>query len=338
MKNRSLSILIEDCLRRLDQGESLPDLLSDYPDQAHQLQPLLLVAMASRAFPLPKPSQSAQRLGRNQMLAEMNRIEIKQAFRKKAAIPPVSTMLGNLSSALRAGGFTRLAYSYRLASVFLVLILSGGFFTLNASASSQPGDFLYSLKLRLEQAGLTVSYAEEEASQLPPQPWEFGYVVWALEGVPDFFGDQDNGFTTADLDGDDETKIGKDLKEADREAAKDAAEADREADKVLKEADKDAAVAEREVDQDLKEDEKDAAEDDKEEEQDLKEEEKDAAEDDKEEEQDLKEEEKDAAEDDKEEENDLMEEEKEADKEARKAEKEADKIEKDSSKDNKKSK
>jgi hypothetical protein len=314
----------------LDQGEDLPDLLADFPDQAQQLQPLLLVAMASRTFPLPIPSQTAQRLGRNHMLAEINQLERKESLRKTATIPAVSRVMGRLASAVRAGGFTRLAYSYRLASVLLVLILSGGFFTLNASASSQPGDFLYALKLRLEQVGLSPSYAEKESSPLPPQPWKFGQVVWALEGIPDFFSEQDNGFSITDLNPDTE----KDLRDAEKDLAKDLKEAekeltaaDREEEKDLKEAEKDLVAADREEEKDLKDEEKEAdkedAEADKEDAQDLKEEEKETAEDDKEADQDLKEEEKEAAEDDKEVEKDL---------------KEADKIEKVSSKDNKKNK
>jgi hypothetical protein len=313
MKNRYFSILIEECLQRLDQGESLPDLLADFPDQAQQLQPLLLVAMATRSFPLPSPRQTAQRLGRNQMLAEMNRLEIKKAFRKKAAIPQTSQLIGSLASALRAGGFNRLAYSYRLASVFLVLIMTGGFYTLNASASSQPGDFLYTLKLRLEGAGLVVSYAEESFLH-PPQPWEFGQVFWALEGIPPFFTDQETGSTQADLDGGVDQETEKELKEAEKDAAQD-----------LREIEKEIADAEKEADKDLKEIEKEISEADKEEDQESKEA-------DKEEEQDLKEEEKESAEDDKEEDKEESEADKEEDKETKEADKETRKAEKDEAK------
>jgi hypothetical protein len=320
IKKISFSILLEQCLQRLDQGESLPDLLAEYPAQADQIQPLLLVAMASRTFPIPVPSQTAQRLGRNQMLAEMNRLETKQAFRKKAAIPTVSRIFGALASAVRAGGFTHLAYSYRLASVTLVLILSAGFYTLNASAASQPGDFLFPLKLRIEQAGLTMPYTDQEPPLGPPQPWKFGQVFWALEGAPDFFFDQDG-------EKDDE----KDFREAEKEIAQELKEAEKEAAEAEREETKDLKEAEKEADQELKEEEKEAAED-------LKEEEKEAAEDLKEEEQEAaeadKEEEQEAAEADKEEEQDT----KDTDKEIRKAEKEAEKIEKESLKDDKKTK
>ncbi|MEJ2413403.1 MAG: hypothetical protein P8Y34_10495, partial [Anaerolineales bacterium] len=146
MKNR-FSAVVEESLQRLDRGENLPDVLADYPAQAGQLESLLLVAMASRAFPVPVPGQTAQRLGRNQMLAEMAELEGKGALRKKPAAPFASRWVSRLAGALRRMGYNKLAYSSRLAMVSLVLILSGSFLTLNASASSQPGDLFYTLKL-----------------------------------------------------------------------------------------------------------------------------------------------------------------------------------------------
>ena len=275
MSKRGFPITLEDCLLRLDRGENLPDLLADSPEQAEELKPLLLVAMASRAFPIPVPSQAAQRLGRNQMLAEMNRLETKKAFRKKGNIPLASRLIGRLVSAARAHGFTRLAYSYRLAMVALVVILSGGFFTVNASASSQPGDLLYPLRLSLKRAGLTLSVPDQEPL-VPPVPWEFAQTVWALEGlyngsqdlekgVPGSFSNDSQVFVAGDQD--ELLEKGKISAEAAKEAAqelkeqeKEAAEAAREAAQELKEEGKEAAEAAREAAQELKEQEKEAAE------------------------------------------------------------------------------
>ena len=292
MRERDIPIIVEDCLQRLDRGESLPDLLADFPGQADQLKPVLLVAMASRAFPVPIPSQTAQRLGRNQMLAEMNRLEIKKAFRKKPAVPPASRWIGALVRATRAGGFTRLSYSYRLAMVSLVLILSGGFFTLNASASSQPGDLLYNLKLGMERAGLTLAAADQDPAnkstqphQISPEPWQFGGSDWALEkiygGYQDLEIDSFDSFPTnagmpfsADPADPELAEDGKDLKEESKEAA----EGEREAAQDQKEEQKAEAEAEREAAQDLKEEQKAEAEAEREAAKDLKEEQKEAAE------------------------------------------------------------
>ena len=292
MRSRSFSIILEECLQRLDGGESLPELLADFPELADQLKPLLLVAMASRAIPVPIPSQRAQRLGRNQMLAEMNRVEIKKAFRKKATIPTTSRWMGGLINLARSRGLNRLAYSYRLAIVSLVLVLSGGYFTISASASSQPGDLLYTLKMGLQRVGLTLIIPAETLTDgddplsITPEPRQFGRYVWALDDIYGIDQDAASGmsdsiddrvFSTTELASD------KDEIKAEKEAEKDA-------EKDLKEEEKAAAEAEKDAEKDLKEEEKAAAEAEKDAEKDLKEEEKEA-------EKDLKEQEKEDAED-----------------------------------------
>jgi len=298
VRDRSFSLILESCLQGLDRGESLPDLLADFPELADQLRPLLLVAMASRAFPVPRPSETAQRLGRNQMLAEMNRLEIKKAFRKKPAVPLINRWIGGLVSAIRARGLTRLAYSYRLAMVSLVLLLSGGYFTISASASSQPGDLLYILKLGMQRAGLVLSYDNGDEAEQPilisPQPWEFGHTFQALNGihngnpgsgsgVPDPSSNSEIVVSAADSIKE-EIATNKDLKDAEKEAEKDLKDAEKEVEKDLKdaekEAEKDLKDAEKEAEKDLKDVEKEAEKDlkdvEKEAEKDLKDAEKEA--------------------------------------------------------------
>ena len=177
MNGRRFSKTLEECLLRLDRGESLPDVLADFPELVEDLKPLLLVAMACRAFPVPVPNQTAIRLGRNQMLAEMNRLEIKKAFRRKPTIPLASRWVSSLVSAAREWGFNRLAYSYRLATVALVLFLAGGFLTINASAASQPGDLLYNFKLRMQRVGLIVPVENQVPSGEEVEPVETAFQV-----------------------------------------------------------------------------------------------------------------------------------------------------------------
>lgn len=285
MKERSFSVILDSCLQRLDRGENLPDLLADFPELADQLKPLLLVAMASRAFPVPLPSQTAQRLGRNQMLAEMNRLEIQKAFRYRPAVPLASRWIGFLAGTIRELGFTHLAYNYRLAMVSLVLVLSGGFFTLSASAASQPGDALYPLKLGMQRAGLVLPYQNEDPGegngQFNPitfQPGKLERSIWNLGGLSSGYQDPGAGgsdqltgsedvFSAVDLIKEEKEAI-KDLKEAEKETEKDLTEAEKEAEKDLKE-------AEKEDEKDLKDAEKDLAESEKEADKELKEIEKD---------------------------------------------------------------
>ncbi len=169
MMGRKYSEYVEDCLHRLDRGEDLLAVLADYPGYQEKLKSLLLVAMASRSFPVPVPNHTAQRLGKNHLLEEMEQLRLQGAFRKSPQIPPGARLMSNLVGVYRSRVVSRLAPSYRLAMVALVLVMSGGFLTLNTSASSQPGDVLYNLKLGIERVQLALPFNAESRQAEPEQ-------------------------------------------------------------------------------------------------------------------------------------------------------------------------
>jgi len=277
MKN-GFSAVVEKSLQRLDRGENLPDVLADYPAQAGQLESLLLVALASRAFPVPVPGQTAQRLGRNQMLAEMAELEGNGTLRKTPAAPLASRWVGRLAGALRRMGYNKLAYSSRLAMVAMVLILSGSFLTLNASASSQPGDLFYTLKLNLERSGLVwVTSSEDQLDDisLPAQSdsrSDRSLVV--LSGVNSMLTENDLSSPPPAFS---ESKLQEEKSDPFKADGKEIAAAERDAEKDLRESEKAAAAEERAADKDLKESEKAAAAEQREADKDSKEAEKEAS-------------------------------------------------------------
>lgn len=167
--DQKYSEYIEDCLHRLDLGEDLLDVLAVSPDYQEKLKPLLLVAMASRSFPVPVPNHTAQRLGKNQMLEEMEILRLRGAFRKNTKVPPATRLVGNLVSAVRSRGFSRMAPSYRLAMVAMAIMMSGGFLALTSSGSSQPGDMLNNLKLSMEWVHLALTFNAESNQANPDQ-------------------------------------------------------------------------------------------------------------------------------------------------------------------------
>lgn len=267
MMGHEFAAAVEECLQRLDRGENLPDVLAEFPDMADKLEPLLLVAMASRAFPVPIPGQTAQRLGRNQMLSVMTDLESRGELRKKPAVPLTSRLVGELAGALRDFGYNKLAYSYRLAMVSLVLILSGGFLTLNASASSQPGDLLYTLKQGMERVGLVWMIDSDQTPEDLGLPGLSAVrserSIEVLTGVNVMLTGEVDGsappaFSNADLIGASSAESKAEAKEL-KEAEKTAAAEEREEEKELKEEEKAAAAAEREATKDLKESEREAA-------------------------------------------------------------------------------
>ena len=142
MLGKKFTDLVEDCLLRLDHGEELLEILADHPDDQERIKPLLLVAMASRAFPIPVPNMSSQRSGKNNLLSEMALLEEQDAFRKTSRIPSLAHVTGKIISSIRSTGLTRPIPKFRLFMVGLIMVFGAGFFTLNASAGGYPGEFV----------------------------------------------------------------------------------------------------------------------------------------------------------------------------------------------------
>jgi hypothetical protein len=170
MNRYRFDLILEDCLSRIDRGESLPEVVDSYPALESHLEPLLRVALMGRRLPKPVPSSDGFRIGKNMLLAEMNKIQQANTFRQNGYNPDSSRLterwLGRITRLIQVKRTTRLTPIYRFAVVGLVLILMGGFFTVNASASSLPGDVLYDLKLGLEQARIFFTFDQDARQEL----------------------------------------------------------------------------------------------------------------------------------------------------------------------------
>ena len=141
--------ILEDCLSRMDRGESLMDILVVYPDLENKIRPLLMVAMLSRAVPQPVPGYTALRVGKNQLLAEMASMQAEGGFlERKPVEPPREGIVDRLARSLK-----QLQPAYRFAMLSLVVILAGGFFTLSASASGMADNIMQTLFFSFEQMG-----------------------------------------------------------------------------------------------------------------------------------------------------------------------------------------
>ncbi len=170
MNRYRFDLILEDCLSRIDRGESLPEVVDSYPALESHLEPLLRVALMGRRLPKPVPSSDGFRIGKNMLLAEMNKIQQANTFRQNGYNPDSSRLterwLGRITRLIQVKRTTRLTPIYRFAVVSLVLILLGGFLTVNASASSLPGDVLYDLKLGLEQARIFFTFDQDARQEL----------------------------------------------------------------------------------------------------------------------------------------------------------------------------
>ncbi len=173
MLGQRFTELVDDCLQRLDQGEELLEILADYPDYQERIKPLLLVAMASRAFPVPIPNQTAKRMGRNNLLAEMAQMEGEGAFRKTSQIPTRARFFGNLVSTIRSTGLTRPVPNFRLAMAALIMVIGAGFYTLNASAGGYSGEFFNYLTSSYQYVLEVLSFDVNESAGLPIGQFHF---------------------------------------------------------------------------------------------------------------------------------------------------------------------
>ncbi len=173
MLGQRFAELVDGCLQRLDQGEDLLEILADYPHYQEHLKPLLLVAMASRALPVPVPNRAAKRMGKNNLLAEMAQMEGQEAFRKSPRIPSLARYFGNLVSSLRSTGLTRPAPNIRLAMIALIMVFGAGFYTLNASAGGYSGEFINYLTSSYQYVLEVLSFDVNESYDLPMGQFQF---------------------------------------------------------------------------------------------------------------------------------------------------------------------
>jgi len=277
--------ILEDCLSRMDRGESLMDILAVYPDLAGKIKPLLMVAMLSRSVPQPVPGYTALRVGKNQLLAEMASMQAEGGFlERKPAEPPREGFMDRWARALK-----QLQPAYRFAMLSLVVILAGGFFTLSASASGLADNIMQTLYFSFEQVGdlLLVKHSPPKPMGdnpifssdyvLPDSPDNYsgdfkGLVIEDGEkdkNKPDPGGGEVNDrietrqhtfidkpadeVDLADVVLDDEQLVVMDEKDLEKEAKED----EKEADKAEKEDEKAADKAEKDAEKEEKEDEKD---------------------------------------------------------------------------------
>ena len=132
MKANELESIFENCLQRLQKGDSLEKILADYPAQANQLRPLLLASKDLKGL------QTAAQV-------PANRNARRAQFLAAAA--------GKRSSPVRRSTWRplrMLVTSLALLAVVAVSLLGTGL----ASAQSLPGDTLYPVKRVVENTRL----------------------------------------------------------------------------------------------------------------------------------------------------------------------------------------
>ena len=139
--------ILNDCLERLAQGESIQRCLEMYPDHVQDLAPLLQVArvtMDAASASAPRPEFKARAFYRLSQLASEHRGHIR---RLPTWIP---------------------ALTRPLALVAVVALLIGGTITglVTASANSVPGEPLYVVKRAKEEVEVRITRSEISRAQV----------------------------------------------------------------------------------------------------------------------------------------------------------------------------
>jgi hypothetical protein len=130
--------ILNECIDRMLQGESVEQCLARCPEQARELEPLLRTAQAAREASAIEP--------RSEFKAQV-RYQIHSRFsaRGRKTAQKGMPVLGWVPR-----------WAVGVASIFLVVLLAGSS-TVAASSTSMPGDTLYPMKLATENVRLSLN-------------------------------------------------------------------------------------------------------------------------------------------------------------------------------------
>ncbi len=154
---RDFEAVLDECLTKMNRGQSLEACVAQHPALAEELEPLL--RMASRVEALRQdqpPSPMALPAGRQRLLRHA---AVLRRTHEDQTRPTRIPWWMNLQSLMRRSMATT-----ALATVLLVSVLAAG--TVAASARSLPGDALYPVKRASEEVQLLLTFDRQIKAQL----------------------------------------------------------------------------------------------------------------------------------------------------------------------------
>jgi hypothetical protein len=88
-----ISIILDRCLSRLSQGETIEQCLADYPEQSDILEPLLKTAVSLSAVPKVVPTEEFRKSSHSQLIARLNAEAAEKAHRRWYKFPEFKHVL-----------------------------------------------------------------------------------------------------------------------------------------------------------------------------------------------------------------------------------------------------
>jgi hypothetical protein len=141
----SVEQILDACIEQMRAGEALEDVLSQHPEHAEELRPLLGLTDELAALPDPEPSlNSLMRVMAEQVASET-------AVSRRAARPRVTI-------------FSRPVLLRLAASITIIFMLGWG--AAAASSGAVPGDLMYPVKRFSEKVRLLITINEKDEAEL----------------------------------------------------------------------------------------------------------------------------------------------------------------------------
>ena len=162
---KGLENALDECLARIEEGESLEDCLQRFPQYRDELRPLLRTALViDRAFEQSvqesAPPEKALARARTRFMAEVSRRDHGENSEGDDSL--WDRWFGWIPDLFRSRGLHTVAIT-----LLLLIALLGG--STMASANSLPGDALYGVKRASEQVRLFLTLGEETRTELQRQ-------------------------------------------------------------------------------------------------------------------------------------------------------------------------
>jgi hypothetical protein len=150
-KEERFNNILNECLDRILKGESVENCLLSYPEQAQELEPLLMTAKAARVISTVQPRPEYRTEAKRQFQAALIEMKVKE----------------NECKAYSGRRFQlrwQSAWAIALVTVVIVVLGSGG--AIAAASGSMPDSGLYPVKLATEKVQLALAPGQIAKTQL----------------------------------------------------------------------------------------------------------------------------------------------------------------------------
>jgi hypothetical protein len=141
-RRKKIEDILNNCLERMFDGESIEDCLRDYPWQASELEPLLKTSFA--------------------LLRKSAAIQPDPEFKARVH----SHLQGMLYAKRERAGIPIWRRKWAVAMTTVLVILLAGMGTVAASATALPDESLYTVKLATEQARVALAFSDMDKAGL----------------------------------------------------------------------------------------------------------------------------------------------------------------------------